>query len=202
MKESVLDGKRILAVDDEPDVLAVLKEEIVEACPSCQFDTATTYEDAAKKLETGNYDLVILDIMGVRGFDLLSLAVSRNLKVAMLTAHALSPEALKRSFEMRAMAYLPKEKLGEIVPFLEDVLQYEYLSGWKRLMQKHRRYPHMGWLAPYPMKLLRRWVETHDDIAKWRVLGPLSNLPEFFEAFGCGDGSPMKRPAEQRPTIW
>jgi hypothetical protein len=54
----------------------------------------------------------------------------------MLTAHALTPEALKLAFEMKAHAYLPKEKLGEIVPFLEDVLHYEYLPGWKRLLEK------------------------------------------------------------------
>ena len=136
MAESVLSGKRILAVDDEPDVLSVLDEEIMAACPICKFDKATTYEAASKMLESNTYDVVILDIMGVRGFDLLKLAVSRNLRVAMLTAHALSPETLKRSFEMRARAFLPKEKLGEVVPFLEDVLKYEYLPGWKRLMEK------------------------------------------------------------------
>ncbi len=74
--------------------------------------------------------------MGVRGFDLLERAVLKKLPVAMLTAHALTPEALKKSIEMGARAYLPKEKLGEIVPFLEDVLTYEYLSGWKRLLMK------------------------------------------------------------------
>ena len=136
MAESVLSGKKILAVDDEPDVLSVLDEEIMAACPNCKFDKATTYEAASKMLESNTYDVVILDIMGVRGFDLLKLAVSRNFRVAMLTAHALSPEALKRSFEMRARAFLPKEKLGEVVPFLEDVLKYEYLPGWKRLMEK------------------------------------------------------------------
>jgi len=136
MAESVLSGKKILAVDDEPDVLSVLDEEIMAACPNCKFDKATTYEAASKMLESNTYDVVILDIMGVRGFDLLKLAVSRNLRVAMLTAHALSPETLKRSFEMRARAFLPKEKLGEVVPFLEDVLKYEYLPGWKRLMEK------------------------------------------------------------------
>ena len=161
MKENILDGKKILAVDDEPDVLAVLREEIVEACPSCLFDTATTYEDAVKKIETGTYDLVILDIMGVRGFDLLALAVSRNLKVAMLTAHALSPEALKRSFEMRAMAYLPKEKLGEIVPFLEDVLQYEYLPGWKRLMQKLKGFFDQKFESDWEKKTGLQWSEWH-----------------------------------------
>ena len=53
-----------------------------------------------------------------------------------LTAHALTPEALKRSFEMKARTFLPKEKLGEVVPFLEDVLTYEFLPGWKVLFKK------------------------------------------------------------------
>lgn len=136
MTQSILDGKKILAIDDEPDVLAVLEEEITYKCPSAKFEKATTYEDAKKLLESRNYDVVVLDIMGVRGFDLLEIAVKRNLKVAMLTAHALTPEALKKSFEMRAGAYLPKEKLGEVVPFLEDMLKYDFQSGWKRLMDK------------------------------------------------------------------
>jgi DNA-binding response OmpR family regulator len=136
MKAPILSGKKILAVDDEPDVLTVLEEEIMGACPDCKFDKATTYEKAAELIKSNSYDVVILDIMGVRGFDLLALSVSRNLRVAMLTAHALTPEALKRSFDMKARAYLPKEKLGEIVPFLEDVLRYDYLPGWKRLFEK------------------------------------------------------------------
>jgi CheY-like chemotaxis protein len=136
MVESILDGKKILAVDDEPDVLEVLEEEILGSCTSCQLDKATSYQTAMDKLESNAYDMVILDIMGVRGFDLLDMAVKRNFKVVMLTAHALIPEALKQCFERKARAYLPKEKLGEIVPFLEDVLKYEYLPGWKRLLEK------------------------------------------------------------------
>ena len=136
MKAPILSGKKVLAVDDEPDVLTVLEEEIMGACPDCKFDKATTYEKAAELIKSNSYDVVILDIMGVRGFDLLALSVSRNFRVAMLTAHALTPEALKRSFDMKARAYLPKEKLGEIVPFLEDVLKYDYLPGWKRLFEK------------------------------------------------------------------
>ena len=134
MSESILNGKKILVVDDEPDVLAVLEEEIMDACPNCLLDKATTYESAVKLLESKPYDVVILDIMGVNGFELLDLAVKKDLKVAMLTAHALNPEALNKSIEMKARAYLPKEKLGEVVPFLEDMLKYDYESGWKRLM--------------------------------------------------------------------
>jgi CheY-like chemotaxis protein len=136
MAKSILNGRRVLAVDDEPDILKVLEEEILAACPDSKVDKATNYKEAVERMMSLTYDVVILDIMGVRGFDLLELAVSRNFPVAMLTAHALTPEALKRSFELKARAYLPKEKMGEIVPFLEDMLKYEYLPGWKLLLEK------------------------------------------------------------------
>ena len=84
--------------------MTVLEEEIREACPDSRFDKASTYEEAVARMISLTYDIIILDIMGVRGFDLLELAVSRNFPVAMLTAHALTPEALKRSFENRVIA--------------------------------------------------------------------------------------------------
>ncbi len=163
MADSILNGKAILAVDDEPDVLVTLEEEIKASAPKCKFDKATTYEEAAKKLDSQNYDVVILDIMGVRGFDLLDLAVKKNLRVAMLTAHALNPEALKRSFEMKARAYLPKEKLGEVVPFLEDVLRYEYLPGWKRLLEKLKGFFDSKFESDWEKKTGLPWQEWH----KW-----------------------------------
>jgi len=140
MNESILDGKRILAVDDEADVLRVLEEEILSASPTCTLDKAVTYEQAHELLSKNDYDIVVLDIMGVRGFDLLEEAVSRKMRAAMLTAHALSPEAMKKSHDLGAHAYLPKAKLGEIVPFLEDVLQYEHKTVWKRLFEKLEGY--------------------------------------------------------------
>ena len=38
--------------------------------------------------------------------------------------------------------------------------------------------------------------------AKWRVNGPLSNMPEFKQAWGCKDGDPMVRPDSLRARIW
>jgi len=159
MKASVLSGKKILAVDDEPDVLTILEEEIMSACPNCKVDKATNYDSAAKMIKTNPYDIVILDIMGVQGFDLLQLAVVKNLRVAMLTAHALTPEALKRSFDMKARAYLPKEKLGEIVPFLEDILKYEYLPGWKRLFDNLKGFFDSKFESDWDKKTGLNWQE-------------------------------------------
>ncbi|MFT3774588.1 MAG: M13 family metallopeptidase [Minicystis sp.] len=49
----------------------------------------------------------------------------------------------------------------------------------------------------------RNRVITDDHApSKARVNGPLSNMPEFHEAFGCPEGSPMRRPAELWPSIW
>jgi DNA-binding response OmpR family regulator len=128
--------KSILIVDDEPDILSLVEEEILEACPNCRVVKAETYEWAVNLLNSTPYDLVILDIMGVRGFDLLILAVRLNFPVVMLTAHALSPSALRKAIELGARAYLPKEKIGELVPFLEDVLTYEPITGWRRLLDR------------------------------------------------------------------
>lgn len=170
MAESILNGKRILAVDDEPDVLTVLEEEILVSCPKCKIEKATAYEEAVNKLQSEILDIVILDIMGVRGFDLLDLAVKRNLPVAMLTAHALNPEALKQSIVKGARAYLPKEKLGEIVPFLEDVfLETNNLSGWAKLMSKLEAYLNSRWGEYWQKKDEKFWKEFSEKSAriKW-----------------------------------
>jgi len=134
MAPNLLKGKQILAVDDEQDVLDILREELDEC--GVDFDGALTYEEAIQRIASLTYDLVILDIMGVRGFDLLEYASAKQIPAVMLTAHALSPESLKKSIELGARAYLPKDQLGQIAPFLQDVLTLNYRSAWKALFTK------------------------------------------------------------------
>lgn len=158
MAESILNHKTLLVVDDEPDVLTVVEEEILQSCPDSKVDTAKSYEEAVALLKANSYDIVILDIMGVRGYDLLETAVSRGFKVAMLTAHALSPEALKKSHDLGARAYLPKDKLGELVPFLEDVLKNNFETGWRRLLSKLENY--------FDSRFESDWKKKA-DVARW-----------------------------------
>jgi len=135
MSESILNNKHILAVDDEPDVLEALAEQF-EEFDGLILDQARDYETAYQLLRSWTYDLVILDIMGVRGFDLLNAATHLGFPTVMLTAHAFTPEALQKSIELGARAYLPKEKMGELVPFLEDVLTLSHQVGWRRVFQR------------------------------------------------------------------
>jgi DNA-binding NtrC family response regulator len=124
--------KLVLAVDDEEDVLETIRDALPES--DLTLHTATTFEKARELLVSYSYDLVILDIMGVQGFDLLKIASAHNLPAVMLTAHALTPEALKKSIELGARAYFPKDVLSNLAPFLEDVMKLSYQSAWKRAL--------------------------------------------------------------------
>jgi len=123
--ESPLNGKTILVVDDEPDVLST----VAEILDMCHVDKASDFETGLQLLLKNKYDAVILDIMGVNGFELLKNAVSRDFPAIMLTAHAVTPEALKNSIEIGAVSFLPKEMMSELKGFLEEVV----LGGGKRL---------------------------------------------------------------------
>jgi putative endopeptidase len=49
----------------------------------------------------------------------------------------------------------------------------------------------------------RQFVLTNPHpVSKYRVIGPLSNLPEFCKAFGCKTGDAMVRAAELRCSVW
>jgi CheY-like chemotaxis protein len=127
-----LKNKVILVVDDEPDVLETLEEEL----DMCLVHKATDYDTAIQYLLSYTYDIVILDIMGVNGFELLKNAVSRGFPTVMLTAHALSPESLKKSIKLGAVSFLPKEKISEIGSFLEDVVLNGGKAVWQKLFDK------------------------------------------------------------------
>jgi len=117
--EAYLVGKWILAVDDEPDILEAL-EEILDIC---NIHRATDYEAGRKLMEMNHYDAAILDIMGVRGYDLLILARKKRLPTLMLTAHALNPENLTKSIKSGAGAYIPKDKMADMVIFLAELIE-------------------------------------------------------------------------------
>ena len=119
MTDNLIEGKRILVVDDEPDIL----EAVEELLTNCEIQTAISFEDASALLEKNTYDAVVLDIMGVRGYDLLAITTKKDIPTLMLTAHALSPDNLIKSVKEGALAYLPKDMLSEIDTFLNDILE-------------------------------------------------------------------------------
>lgn len=127
--DQLLKGKSILIVDDEPDIL----ETVADVLDMCLVDKASSYEEAIQYLQGYTHDIVILDIMGVNGFALLQNAVDRGIPAVMLTAHALTPEALKKAIKLGAVSFLPKDKILELPTFLGDVVLGQGKPVWKRL---------------------------------------------------------------------
>jgi len=119
VRKTLLEGKKILIVDDEPDVLETLEELL----SMCDVMKASNFDGAEKLLETRHFDIAILDIMGVNGYKLLEIAKDKNVISLMLTANALSPDDTVKSFRKGAASYVPKDKIGNITIFLTDILE-------------------------------------------------------------------------------
>jgi putative endopeptidase len=82
--------------------------------------------------------------------------------------------------------YKSGTKIGGLTPLQRYFLGYAY-----------------GWLEQERQETLRRGLlsDVHAP-AKWRVLGPLSNSPAFYEAFAITQEQPMWRPDDQHVRIW
>lgn len=117
--ERYLKGKRVLIVDDEVDVLDFM----TEILRMCKVDRAASFEEARELLKKNLYHAAVLDIMGVRGYDLLEMAKQRDIPALMLTAHALTKEDLKKSFEEGASFFVPKEEMNKVDQFLADIIE-------------------------------------------------------------------------------
>lgn len=132
--QSILKGKRILAVDDEPDVLEVIEENLAD----CSITTADNYDEAVKLIGEQTFDLVILDIMGVNGFDLLKECRKRGLPAAMLTARSMTVESMNRAIREGAVSFLPKYDLHTLPDVVAEILEglEEGKSHWKKLFER------------------------------------------------------------------
>jgi len=159
MTLDLLNGRRILIVDDEPDVLDTLESLL----PMCEVVKAARFDAAQELLENEFFDMAVLDIMGVEGYKLLEIAGRRNVIPVMLTAHALSPADTVKSFKEGAAYFVPKEKMSEIAMYLNDVLEAKEKGKnfWLRWFDRFAAY--------YDRKFGPRWKEVDEEF--WNKFG-------------------------------
>lgn len=61
----------------------------------------------------------------------------------------------------------------------------------------------LAWMQNQRPEAIATQVKSNEHSpAKWRVLGPLSNMPEFYKAFNVTPGDKMYRPENERVKIW
>ena len=93
-----------------------------------------------------------------------------------------------------AYAALERSLTGRARPPLIDGFTPEqrFFLGWAQV-----------WRAKYRDEYARLLVAVDPHAPpRWRVNGPLSNMTEFRQAFGCTTDDPMVRPDSLRPVIW
>jgi len=150
---SLLDGKKVLVVDDEPDILEVLEELL----GMCEVVTASTFEQAKQLLESQDFHIAVLDIMGVDGYGLLDIASKRDIPAVMLTAHAFNAENLVRTIKEGAYSYIPKEEISDIADYLIDAL----------IARQKGENPWNAWQDRLPSSYFeRRWGTAWKDTDK------------------------------------
>lgn len=155
-KETLLEGKKVLIVDDEPDILETLEGLL----SMCHVTKASTFKEAEKLLETEYFDIAILDIMGVDGYKLLDIAKKKDVIPVMLTAHALSIENTIKSYRKGAASYIPKDEMVNVATFLNDILEAKEKGEnfWWRWLDRLGAY--------YEKKFGRDWKGEDQDF--WR----------------------------------
>jgi putative endopeptidase len=93
-----------------------------------------------------------------------------------------------------AYAALEKALAGKPRPPLIDGFTPEqrFFLAWAQIWRQN--------ITPQ-MAAQRVLTDPHAP-GRWRVDGPISNMPEFAAAFGCKPGDPMVRADAQRAVIW
>lgn len=157
-ESSSLEDKRVLIVDDEPDVLETLEELL----SMCEIVAASSFDEAQDLLETHGFDMAVLDIMGVNGYKLLDIANEKKILAVMLTAHALTPEDTVKSYKRGAAFFVPKEEMANMTTFLSDVLEAKEKGEnyWARWLDRLGHY--------YDKKFGPGWKDSDKEF--WEAL--------------------------------
>jgi two-component system phosphate regulon response regulator PhoB len=111
MQQPSAAGERVLVVDDEPDIVALIAYHLAKA--GFRVSTATTGDEALEHARRDRPSLIVLDLMlpGLSGFDVLE-SIRRNnetkdVAVLMLTARREEPDRI-RGLSLGADDYLTK----------------------------------------------------------------------------------------------
>jgi predicted metalloendopeptidase len=133
------------------------------------------YKVQADRVRAQFSDYTVLDTLHVNG----SLTLGENL--ADLGGLAVAYAAMEKAYANQS-----RKPIDGFTP------EQRFFLGWARV-----------WRNLQTNEDLRTQVQTDPHSpAKWRINGPMSNLPEFQQAWGCKVGDAMVRPEAVRARIW
>jgi DNA-binding NtrC family response regulator len=121
---------RVLVVDDEKEIQNLLHKLLTKE--GYEVDVATLPEEAIKKIEAENYDVVLLDLMlpGVKGTEIIQEIKRRrpNCAVIIMTAFGTIPSSVE-AIRKGAFDYIEKPfKKGEIQYAVRNAMEHQRLK--------------------------------------------------------------------------
>ncbi len=141
-------------------------------------DDARNFNERAKLVVEQFNGYSVLDGLHING------ELTQGENIADLGGLKIAYAALEKALAAKPGA--AEKKIDGFTPAQRFFLGYAQL--WRRNMRP---------------EALRLQVKTNPHSpASFRVIGPLSNLPEFAAAFAVPAGAPMARPAELQARIW
>lgn len=120
--------KRILIVDDDPDILITYKKGLEES-GLFEVDTFTDPEETLSNFKKGLYDFLIIDIRlpKMDGFELCDKmkAIDNKVKICFITAYEINYRALRQVFpEPKLECFIQKPiEIGELVERIKSELE-------------------------------------------------------------------------------
>ncbi len=152
-----------------------------------QYDGAGNLHDWWSPASTANFkertariikqfsDYVVLDNLHLNG------EVTQGENIADLGGVKIAYAALEK-----ALAGHSRELVGGFTP--EQRFFLSFATNWRENQR--------------PEGLRQQVLTDPHSPARFRVNGPVSNLPEFWQAFNVPEGAPMRRAAADQVTIW
>ncbi len=134
------------------------------------------FDKLAKVIEDQYSAYVAIDSLHVNG----KLTLGEN--IADLGGLAVAYQALRKELDKRPML----QKIDGMTP------PQRFFMAWAQMWRRNYT----------PANLKQRLVVDPHSPSRFRTIGPLSNMPEFHEAFGCKSGDAMVRSGPARAKIW
>jgi two-component system, OmpR family, response regulator ChvI len=120
--------KRILIVDDDPDILTTYEKGLEES-GLFEVDTFTDPEETLSNFKNGLYDFLIIDIRlpKMDGFELYDKmkAIDNKVKICFITAYEINYRALRQVFpEPKLECFIQKPiEIGKLVERIKSELE-------------------------------------------------------------------------------
>ena len=153
-------GARILIVDDDPDIHALLLSSLKHM--DCLADCVSSGQEALERLQCERYDLVLSDVLmpGISGLELLRRIKEQcpSTPVVVMTAQN-TPENLIRAIQEKAYAYFSKPfSPSAVVEMVQSALETRAEHDDIEVLSAR-----VGWIA----LRLRCKIETADRLARF-----------------------------------